>query len=78
MNQNIKDIALDCIIENIASPAWVFTEDELSLFSITLIMKCQQIMAKRLFANPCDENQITHNNALYCAILDITEHFWNE
>lgn len=78
MNSAIKDIALDYIVENITSPAWVFTDDELELFGKTIVMRCQELIAKRLFANPCDENQIAHNNALHCAILDITEHFWNE
>lgn len=33
MNERIKDLALDAIVENVASEAWVFTDAELGKVS---------------------------------------------
>lgn len=33
MNERIKDIALDCIVKNLATDCWVFTDEEFNQFA---------------------------------------------
>jgi hypothetical protein len=45
MNERIRDLALDALVENIASEKWVFTEEELERFAKLIVGEC---------ANQCD------------------------
>ena len=40
MNERIRDLALECIVENIASPVWVFTDAELDQFADLIVREC--------------------------------------
>ncbi|MFZ9611310.1 MAG: hypothetical protein ACO294_11480, partial [Methylococcales bacterium] len=46
MNDRIKDLALDAIVENIASEAWVFTDSELEKFAKSIIQECIDVVDK--------------------------------
>ena len=43
MNNKFKDLALSCIVENIASPEWVFTTTELEKFAELIVQECLEI-----------------------------------
>lgn len=40
MNERIRDIALECSVEYIASPVWAFSEAELIKFAHMIIQEC--------------------------------------
>jgi hypothetical protein len=40
MNERIRDLALDAIVENIAAEGWVFSDDELQKFAESIIKVC--------------------------------------
>jgi hypothetical protein len=40
MNNRIRDLALEAIVENISAPAWVFTDAELEKFAELIIQEC--------------------------------------
>jgi hypothetical protein len=40
MNERIRDLALDAIVENIAAEGWVFTDQELQKFAESIIKVC--------------------------------------
>jgi|688.fasta_scaffold1329983_1 ABC-type uncharacterized transport system ATPase subunit len=40
MNDRIRDLALDAIVENIAAEGWVFSDDELQKFAESIIKVC--------------------------------------
>ena len=40
MKARIRDLALEAIVENIAAPAWVFTDDELEYFAELIVREC--------------------------------------
>ena len=46
MNDRIKDLALEVIVENIASEAWVFTNAELDKFAELIIRECFEVVIK--------------------------------
>lgn len=43
MNDRIKDQALDAIVKHIAVDAWVFTDEELEKFALSIVRKCMDI-----------------------------------
>lgn len=43
MNDRIKDLALDAIVKHIAVDAWIFTDDELEKFALSIVRKCMDI-----------------------------------
>lgn len=43
MNDRIKDLALDAIVKHIAVDAWVFTDEELEKFALSIVRKCMGI-----------------------------------
>lgn len=43
MNGRIKDLALDAIVKHIAVDAWVFTDEELEKFALSIVRKCMDI-----------------------------------
>ncbi len=63
MNERIKDLAIEAIVENIASEAWVFTDNELEKFVELIVKEC---------ANACYLNIVgmvgTHASAYNSAI----------
>ena len=40
MNERIRNIALGCSVEYIASPVWEFSEAELKKFGETIVLEC--------------------------------------
>jgi hypothetical protein len=40
MNERIRDLALNAIVENIAAEGWVFTDQELQKFAESIIKVC--------------------------------------
>jgi hypothetical protein len=40
MNERIRDLALNAIVENIAAEGWVFSDDELQKFAESIIKVC--------------------------------------
>lgn len=43
MNERIRDLALDALVENIASEKWVFTDAELERFAESIVRECADI-----------------------------------
>ena len=43
MNDKIKNLAVDAIVENPAVDAWVFTDKELEQFSESIIKECAEV-----------------------------------
>jgi hypothetical protein len=74
-NSIYNDIALDCSVKYLASPEWIFTDAELEQFADAIVARCQSVIRARLFTQAQTELQVAHNNALYCAIHDINDHF---
>jgi hypothetical protein len=64
MNKRIRDLALDAIVENIASEKWVFTDEELQKFARTLILEA---------AGVANKHWIQHKGC--CAHFSIRQHF---
>lgn len=61
MNERFKDLALECIVENIAAPAWVFTDAEFDKFAELIVKECVDIANKNRTAMEMDRN--THLTA---------------
>lgn len=40
MNDLIRDIALECSVEYVASPVWTFSDAELKKFGETIVREC--------------------------------------
>jgi hypothetical protein len=40
MNERIRDLALNAIVENIAAEGWVFTDQELQQFAESIVKVC--------------------------------------
>lgn len=51
MDSKIKDLALNAIVENPASEAWVFTDSELHTFAESIINECTGIAWCNFHAN---------------------------
>ena len=49
MNDRIRDLALDAIVENIAAEGWVFTDQELQRFAESIVRECADIASINQF-----------------------------
>jgi len=49
MNDRIRDLALDAIVENIAAEGWVFTNQELQRFAESIVRECADIASINQF-----------------------------
>jgi capsid portal protein len=61
MNERIKDLALDAIVENVASEAWVFTDSELEKFAKSIIQECIDVVDQNTYG-PCGEYDYSYSN----------------
>ena len=43
MNDRIKDLALDAIVKHIAVDAWIFTDEELEKFALSIVDECTDV-----------------------------------
>ena len=62
MNERIKQFAIDVIVENTASEAWVFTDKELDKFAELIVRECANVVAEYYDPN---EPWITPKTLLY-------------
>jgi len=46
MNERIKDLALEAIVENISSDLWVFNDAELEKFAQLIVQECADLCSK--------------------------------
>jgi len=53
MNQEIRDLALEAIVENISADRWVFNDQELEKFALSI----EQAFVKRLLTKTSTSNQ---------------------
>ena len=44
MNDLIRDIALECSVEYVASPVWTFSDAELKKFAELIIRECARVV----------------------------------
>jgi hypothetical protein len=74
MNERIRDLALDAIVENIASEKWVFTDEELQKFAELIVRECVDIVSKVPNGYRDYRNQIEDAIRTDC-LQAIQEHF---
>jgi len=48
MNERIKDLALEAIVENISSDLWVFNDAELEKFAQLIVQECSNFLKDTL------------------------------
>lgn len=72
MNERIKDLALECIVENIASPCWVFTNAEFEKFAELVVADCIAICISNALDDLDTDNP--RGASAKCA-FDIKKHF---
>ena len=48
MNERIKDLALEAIVENISSDLWVFNDAELEKFAQLIVKECSNFLKDTL------------------------------
>ena len=79
MNERIKDLALDAIVENVASEAWVFTDAELEKFAELIVQECVQTLRDNTPMLDKNESLEDWNKGYIRAMVDcehhIQEHF---
>jgi hypothetical protein len=70
MNDRIRDLALDAIVENIAAEGWVFTDQELQRFGDALIKEAIGIVQKRYMGDQNREDMEVRR-----CVEDLRKHF---
>lgn len=72
MNKLISDLALEALVENIASEKWVFTDEELNRFGELIVSECIKVVSKRYMGDNNREDMEVRR-----CIEDLQQHFWN-
>jgi len=62
MNTKIQDLALNAIVKNIASEAWVFTDEELETFANSLVLECAEVAWCNFHANGASVYKLIHEH----------------
>jgi hypothetical protein len=70
MNERIRDLALDAIVENIAAEGWVFTDQELQRFGDALIKEAIAVIQKRYMGDQNREDMEVRR-----CVEDLRKHF---
>jgi metal-dependent amidase/aminoacylase/carboxypeptidase family protein len=81
MNERIKLLAEQAAIMTSAEVTW--HKDRISWqklydqkFAELLVQECLAVARQRLFRNyEGDSHRVAHNNAIWCSLTDIEEHF---
>jgi hypothetical protein len=71
MNDRFKDLALECIVENIAAPAWVFTDAEFEKFAKLIVDECAGVIS----ATEEGARQLPSEVALHLAKKNVLTYF---
>ena len=70
MNERIRDLALNAIVENIAAEGWVFTDQELRRFGDALIKEAIAVVQKRYMGDQNREDMEVRR-----CVEDLRKHF---
>lgn len=72
MNKLIKELALEALVENIASEKWVFTDEELNRFGELVVRECVKVVSKRYMGDNNREDMEVRR-----CVEDLRQHFWS-
>lgn len=77
MNERIRDLALEAIVKNIASEAWVFTDAELVAFAESIVRECADITSglSKLFPRTDVAFDVGYTTGTTRATKEIKNHF---
>ena len=70
MNERIRDLALDAIVENIAAEGWVFSDQELQQFADAIVREAIAVVQRRYMG---DQNR--EDMEVKRCIEDLKNHF---
>ena len=70
MNERIRDLALDAIVENIAAEGWVFSDQELQQFADAIVREAIAVVQKRYMGDQNREDMEVRR-----CVEDLRKHF---
>lgn len=75
MNERIRDIALECSVEYIASPVWAFSEAELKKFGEMIVKECASVLRAEMDRLDAIPGREISAQAMETAQVLIKKHF---
>jgi hypothetical protein len=74
VNEKIRDLALNAIVENIASEKWVFTDQELQVFAESIVQECASLCYQKI-VGMVGTHAGAYNSAIDACAKQIKKHF---